>query len=106
MAVWIRWCAREGETPGWDIEFSTESGLVAVEVKGTTGKTFSSIELTRGELEAARQKGKLYWLYLVADVLTHYPRIQCINDPAQLLSHGNILAEPILWRLTFASNRL
>jgi len=45
----VRWVASEGETPGWDIEYWAGDQRIAVEVKGTSGKGFPSIELTAGE---------------------------------------------------------
>jgi len=57
-----------GETPGYDLSYSTSDGLIGVEVKGTTAETMDNFELTAGELEAARRLGERYHLYLVASV--------------------------------------
>jgi hypothetical protein len=65
----LRWVAREGETPGWDIEYvGTNGEIVAVEVKGTAAAAFTSIELTDGEWTAARKLRHRYRLFLVARV--------------------------------------
>lgn len=96
----VRWVAAEGETPGWDIEYWEGEQRIAVEVKGTSGKGFPSIELTAGELSAARALGASYWLYLVADCLGTNPVVQRLNDPALLLAQGTLQAAPILYRIT------
>src|SRR5205085_5140875 len=82
----IRWVAQEGSTPGWDLQYENQEGdVVAVEVKGTTGPHFGSIDVTSGEWNAATTLGHRYWLYLVANCCTKRPVIQRLQNPAQLL---------------------
>jgi hypothetical protein len=90
--------AANGETPGWDIDYEDASGeLHRVEVKGTVAAAFTTIELTAGELRAARQHGEGYWLYLVAHCLTDHHRIQRVRDPATRLTTGDWTARPSLY---------
>jgi hypothetical protein len=97
-ATKIRHVAISGETPGWDIEYTDPAGeLVAIEVKGTSGAAFPNFEFTRGELEAARQMGRRYWIYLVADCLGACPKLHRIQDPAALLNRGSLCAEALVW---------
>lgn len=63
----VRWLADEGEKPGWDIQYQDGEDTVRVEVKGSTGEAFTSIELTAREWEAAQEHGDQYWLYLVGN---------------------------------------
>lgn len=43
----IRWVAKEGITPGYDIQDDRDpDGIIAYEVKGTTGKCFASVDIT------------------------------------------------------------
>jgi uncharacterized protein DUF3883 len=95
----VRWVASEGETPGWDIEYLDGNELVAVEVKGTQGPAFLSVELTGGEWSAARDRRKRYWLFLVADCLSPAPRIEPIQDPWGCVETGQWRVTPITWRV-------
>ena len=100
----IRWLAREGYSPGWDIQFTNDDGVViAVEVKGTSEDRFVSFELTANELAAMKAKNDAFWLVLVADCLSGSPIIEIIENPCALLG-TRFAAEPIRWRLTAASD--
>lgn len=97
----LRWVADAGETPGWDIEYVDQTGaLIAVEVKGTSGRTFRDVELTAGEWRAAAALGERYWLYLVADCLSGAPAIQAIQDPYGRVAGRSMQIEPLVWRLS------
>lgn len=95
----LRWVAKEGEKPGWDIQYNDGDYLVAVEVKGTSGSLFSNIELTAQEWKAAQSLGDRYWLYLVTDCLTKHPVIERIQNPFALMKAGALRATPATWRL-------
>ncbi|UPG86404.1 DUF3883 domain-containing protein [Luteibacter aegosomatis] len=79
----ISWLAKEGITPGWDIEYEGEDGVrIRVEVKSTTGNTFSSFEITSNEWRAAEEHRARYHLYLVANCLSLEHRLlQVVPDP-------------------------
>lgn len=97
----IRWVAREGLTPGWDIEFVDEHDqLNAIEVKGTTGPLFGSIDITIGEWNAALRMADQYWLYLVANCCGMHPVIQRIQNPAQLQYEGFAYLSPTVYRFS------
>ena len=90
--------AAQGETPGWDIDYSDAAGtLHRVEVKGTVGGAFTTIDLTANELRAAREHRETYWIFLVAGCLTDRPRIQRIQDPAAKFVSGDWTATPALY---------
>jgi len=96
----VRWVAREGQTPGWDIQYIDASEeLMAIEVKGTSASAFTSVELTEGEWNAAQALGGQYCLFLVADCLGINPKIQEVPNPSALVDEGNLEAMPIRWRL-------
>ena len=98
----LRWTAAEGRTPGWDIEYVDRAGnLVAVEVKGTQGPQFPSVELTSNEWRAAYERRGRYWLYLVADCTSTEPKIEPVLDPAGLADSGALVATPTRWRIEF-----
>jgi len=46
---------------------------ICIEVKGTSGPSFPNIEITAGEWVAAIALRDRYWLYLVANCLSHQP---------------------------------
>jgi hypothetical protein len=96
----VTWLAQQGKTPGWDIEFTDENGtLIAVEVKGTTGGIFQSIELTAQEWNAAKNKRHHFWLVLVANCLSSQPKVSLIRDPFTQFEAGMIEVEPVVWRI-------
>lgn len=98
----LRWVATEGETPGWDIEYTDPAGrLVAVEVKGTQGPLFPSVDVTKNEWDAARRLRDCFWLYLVANCIGTEPTVEAIRDPASLADTGAIDATPTQWRIEF-----
>ncbi len=95
----LRWVAQQKEKPGWDIEYYDDDNLIAVEVKATSGKRFLNVEITAGEWNAAEKKGPHYNLYLVADCLGTYPRIQVINNPYSMYLNKQLSLDPIVYRL-------
>jgi hypothetical protein len=95
----LRWVAKEKEKPGWDIEYHDGRNLIAIEVKGTSGKRFLSIDITAGEWGAAQKIASNYRLYLVADCLSIKPQIQVINNPYSLFLKRKLSLTPIAYRL-------
>ena len=96
----FRHVAVEGETPGWDMEYTDADGnFCAVEVKGSSGSAFVNFDLTDGELSAARRLGRKYWIYLVSDCFSSSPKLQRIQDPAAMLDSNVLTAKPIAWRI-------
>lgn len=95
----LRWVAKENEKPGWDIEYSDKNERVSVEVKGTSGKRFLSVDVTKREWEAAETHGENYKLYLVADCLSKAPKIQIISNPYGLYLSKRLSVTPINYRL-------
>ena len=96
----VRWVAREGEKPGWDIEVVDRRGVFhSVEVKGASGKIFPSIEVTAAEWQAAEERRERYWLFLVTECAGKHPKIQQIKDPVSLVQNGTLALSPLIWRL-------
>jgi hypothetical protein len=96
------WEANEGRKPGWDIQFYDRDGrLVGVEVKGTSGSAFTSVDLTAREWTEAQNLGAQFHLYLVADCLSTTPKIVAIVDPWRQADERRIAATPATWRLRF-----
>ena len=96
----LRWVAREGKTPGWDISYEGDDGqLVAVEVKGTTLSRFPSLEMTSNEWSAAERMGSQYVLALVVGVCSNKTRVALMQDPFAAKRRGLFVVEPLSWRL-------
>jgi hypothetical protein len=95
----IRWVAKQGLTPGWDIQYEDQAGnVVAVEVKGSAGPLFANFDFTAGEWKAANELGDRYWLFLVADCCGTRPKIQCLRDPVKLVACGGAQLIPVVFR--------
>jgi hypothetical protein len=96
----IRWLSQENTKPGWDIEYhDSEDNIVAIEVKGTTGRVFPNIELTSNEWDAAVRLKDSYHIYLVSDCLSTNPIIQCIKNPFKLKESGILDVTPLIWKI-------
>ncbi|HET9283720.1 MAG TPA: DUF3883 domain-containing protein [Candidatus Angelobacter sp.] len=88
-----------GQTPGWDIQYGPDKGFIAVEVKGTTGRHFSCVEMTTGEWTAAKLLRSRFHLMLVSECDSTSPQIEVIKDPYGQYEVGLITPEPLTWRL-------
>lgn len=96
----LRWVSKERITPGWDIQYCVrDDQLVAVEVKGTRGPMFPSVELTQNEWQAAREKRSDYGLYLLANCCSDAPRLEQLLDPVGRTEAGELVASPTGWQL-------
>jgi hypothetical protein len=100
-AATLRHVADEGEYPGWDIEYQDNAGRKhCIEVKGTSGGSFPSVELTDNEWRAAKSQGEHFWLYLVTHCLSRDPKIACLKDPFARCAQGELLVAPSVWTLS------
>ncbi len=96
----IKWVARDGVTPGYDIEDGRQPDcVVGYEVKGTTGPTFPSFLMTENELRASRSMGKRYVIVLVSNCLGTKPLFEKIVDPAALMEKAEWAAVPSVFRI-------
>ena len=99
----LRWLANENIKPGWDIEFLDEhNSLKCIEVKSTTKKYFSSIQITKNEWDAAKRKGKDYELWLLTEVESATPKVSIIQDFKSCVPENYIL-DPLIYRLKRSS---
>ena len=98
----LDWLAQRGETPGWDIEYMDDQGILQkIEVKGTKASQFSSIEITANEWSAAEKYGKEFSLALVTKALSKQCFIAYIPDPFQHFSEqNNFIVEPARFRIS------
>ena len=66
----VRWLARDGETPGWDITALNDKGeTIYIEVKASIGPKIDGLLITANEWMAALEHGSRYHIYLVTDVM-------------------------------------
>jgi hypothetical protein len=95
----LRWVANEGETPGWDIEYISNHKKHLVEVKGTQGNLFSSVEITANEWKAAEEYKNEYYLYLITNCTSKDAKFQIIQNPFSLVEKKSMKAIPQAWQL-------
>jgi Domain of unknown function (DUF3883) len=81
-----------------------QGDLHSIEVKGTSGKVFPSIELTAAEWQAAEKGREKFWLFLVTECLGKHPKVQRVKDPVSLVHDGTLALSPVLWRLELSSS--
>ena len=91
--------AREGQTPGWDIEYQ-ELPLRAVkriEVKGALAKSIGAFNLTANELKAALEFGPEFGLALVTETGSAQPKVFFLWDVARWFDENRLVREPQVW---------
>lgn len=95
----LRWLAKEGEKPGYDISYVNQDlKTVCVEVKTTGGAKFNGFNLTKNELFAAKKKGTLYKIYLVSNCFSLSPKLSIIKNISSKLEEEYLL-EPIAYKV-------
>ena len=93
----------KGNTPGWDItSFDENREEIFIEVKSTTGKTITSVDLTENEWKAASkpENRKKYYLYLVTEALSDSPPIQILRNPWDRVNNGELGIRPTVHELS------
>ncbi|PPQ14916.1 hypothetical protein CV770_34395 [Bradyrhizobium sp. AC87j1] len=99
----VRWLARDGETPGWDITSRNAAGeTIYIEVKASVGPKIDTLLITANEWAAALVHGPRYYIYLVTDVLKEAPVIEIIEGPVELENLGQLSARAAVWALDLA----
>ena len=79
----IKWVSRESDAYGYDIlSVNKDETPRYIEVKATSRKCGDmDFYYTANELEMAEKYGKDYYLYVVFEILTKYPKIWIIQNP-------------------------
>lgn len=95
----LRWLAREGLTPGWDIQYEElpSRTLRRVEVKGAIADKIGAFDLTAKELAAALEHGTGFGLALVTNSAASQPTIYYLWDVARWFSESRLVREPLVW---------
>lgn len=104
----LRWLAREGVTPGWDIEYRKSPGgeICRVEVKGGMASQMGAFELTANELRAALEFGDGYMIALVTGSASKEPKVFFIENVAKWLEESRLVREPLTWAIRAGSSSL
>ncbi len=83
------------DRPGFDLRSHRPDGAtLAIEVKGRA--TSGQVEMTENEYIQACNLGDLYWLYVVFDCASAYPRLMRVQNPFQKLiarAKGSVLID-------------
>lgn len=99
----LKWLAREGKTPGWDISSVDDDGTTLyIEVKASVSSSVSNLVLTRTEYRAAETHKEKYCIYLVTDVMKEKPTIEIIRDPIKRIDAGELTATVDAWLVGLA----
>ncbi|MBQ6226534.1 MAG: DUF3883 domain-containing protein [Bacteroidaceae bacterium] len=79
----IKWVSRESDSYGYDIQsVNKEMTPRYIEVKATRGKAGSmDFYYTENEYETSKKYGENYYIYVVYEILTAYPKIWMIKNP-------------------------
>jgi hypothetical protein len=79
----IKWVSRESDSFGYDIQsVNKEKTPRYIEVKATRGKAGSmDFYYTENEYETSKKYGENYYIYVVYEILTAYPKIWMIKNP-------------------------
>jgi hypothetical protein len=95
----LRWPARDGQTPGWDIEYEElpSRTLKRIEVKGALAGRIGAFDLTSNELKAALQFGPEYGLALVTESGSVRPKVFYLWDVARWFEENRLAREPLVW---------
>jgi len=95
----LRWPAREGQTPGWDIEYEELPTRVhrRIEVKGFLAKSVGAFELTGNELKAALKYRSEFGLAIVTESGSPQPRVFYLWDVARWFADNRLVREPLVW---------
>jgi hypothetical protein len=97
----LRWLAKEGITPGWDIEYRKppDGELCRVEVKGGMADRMGAFEMTANELRAALEFGEGYMIALVTGSASATPKVFFIENVARWLHESRLTREPLAWAI-------
>ncbi len=95
----LRWLAREGQTPGWDIEYEElpSRAVMRVEVKGALAKSIGAFDLTANELRAALEFGPQFGLALVTESGSVQPKVFYLWDVGRWFAENRLVREPLVW---------
>lgn len=84
----VRNVSGEHDQYPYDLHSVGPGGVRCIEVKGTmTGHVL----LSENQRRAASRLGKSYYLYIVHDPLSDYPRLAIIRDPLSKMAHDDVL---------------
>ena len=98
----------EGNTPGWDITSFDEKGEeIFIEVKSSTGRTITSIDITDNEWKAAANNKDKYFLYLVTNALaTTGLAIEILRNPWHYVDKEELEIRAIVHELSLQRKRM
>ena len=90
-----------GNKPGWDITSFDENGTkIFIEVKSSTGKTITSVDITDNEWKAASVHKDKYFLYLVTKALATSPPIEILRNPWDYIDKKVLDIRPLVYEFS------
>lgn len=104
LADRVEWVSQEDSGVGYDIKsFSSEGRPRYIEVKSTRTASRMSFEITRNELETAKNLGEQYVIYRVFNVMAQ-PHIMKISNPTEWINEGNLSLKPSSYVASLSGN--
>ncbi|WP_285056634.1 DUF3883 domain-containing protein [Pedobacter ginsengisoli] len=92
--------AIKNEKYGYDISYvNAAKDTIYIEVKATTAALFNNFLITINELNAAKQFGKNFKIYLVNNVTSEDVKIEIIEDLAELLNMNHYLSTAMSFKI-------
>ena len=101
----VDWVARKSDAYGYDIlSVNADNSPRYIEVKATRSKCGNmDFYYTANELEAAKQYGKDYFIYVVYEILTKHPKIWVINNP--FIGDDTLKLQPIKYKVRLCAKK-
>ncbi|MGI6588950.1 MAG: DUF3883 domain-containing protein [Peptococcia bacterium] len=98
----IDWVSQRDCTAGYDIRSFNENGdVIYIEVKGTSGDC-NQFEITKNELEKAKQLKETYFIYRVMYVDSQKkPEIVKLCDPFNMIEQGEVKITPAVFLMQY-----
>lgn len=92
--------------PGYDIQsFDDKGNKIFIEVKSTKGKNKNFFEISENEINASKKYADSYYIYQVTSALTDPKISTVISNLYSYNDQDKVLIKPILYRVSFKSNR-
>ena len=99
----IKWVSRESDAFGYDIlSVNKDKTPRYIEVKATQRKVGDmGFYYTENEYETAKKYGKDYYIYVVYEILTPYPKIWVIKNPFE--DGDGVIMKPVRYKVQLST---
>lgn len=101
----IKWVSRESDAFGYDIlSVNKDNSPRYIEVKATQRKVGDmDFYYTENEYETAKKYGKDYYIYVVYEILTPYPKVWVIKNPFE--DGEGVKMKPVKYKVQLSTTK-